>query len=116
MSSDILCQFPTIWLLTRVGEQYKPVNTVIGAADILLHEWPPTVGKAYLGALETCLNALQENDLATLVPEALMRAADEAFICYIHVIGGGKRSHWQQSGVSRSQHFVPNGLVSGFQC
>jgi hypothetical protein len=116
MSSNISCQFPTIWLLTSVGEQYKPVNTVIGAADILLYEWPPTVGKAYVLALETCLNALQENEPATHVPEALMRAADEAFICYIHVIGGGKRPHGQQSVVSRSQHFVPKELVSGFQC
>lgn len=76
MGSDISCQFPTVWLLTDVGEQYKPVNTVLGAADILLHEWPLTVGKAYLGALETCLSALKENEPATVVPEALMRAAD----------------------------------------
>jgi hypothetical protein len=115
MTSDKSCQFPTIWLLTSVGEQYRAVNSVTGAAEILLHEWPPTVGKAYLGALEACLNALQENEPATLVPEALMRAADEAFVSYIRVVEGGKRPHWQQSGVSRSQRVVPNALVSGFQ-
>jgi Protein of unknown function (DUF982) len=107
MCSDRSFHFPAIWLLVGVGEQYKPVDTVVGAAEILLHEWPPTTGKAYLNALQACLDSLQENGPVDAVPEALMRAADEAFICYIHVIGGGKQHHWQQTPRSRAEHVIP---------
>ena len=92
MRSDRSCQFPAIWLLTGVGQRYTLVNTVTAAAEILLHEWPSIGGKAYMGALLACLDALQGNRSADVVPEALMRAADEAFICHIRVIGGGNRS------------------------
>ena len=91
MSLDKSPQFPALWLLVDVGQQYKVVNTVIGAADILVHDWPPNVGMAYLRALEACQDALRDNGPIDAVPEALMRAADESFVCYIRVIGGGKR-------------------------
>jgi hypothetical protein len=110
MRSDRWCQFPTIWLLTCVGERYKPVDTVAGAAEILLHEWPSTVGKAYLNALEACLRALQDRGPTDAVPEALMRAADEAFMCYIRVIKGEKRFRVQRKRMSRQRHAFQRGL------
>jgi len=91
VSPDRLCQIPAIWLLTSVGEQYKQVDTVGVAAKILLEEWPAIHGRAYLLALQACLDALQENGRSEAVPAAMMRAADEAFVSYIRVVGGGKR-------------------------
>ncbi|WP_164986546.1 DUF982 domain-containing protein [Rhizobium leguminosarum] len=115
MSSDRSYHFPAIWLLTSVGERYKRVDTVAGAAEILLHEWPPIVGKAYRRALEACLNALQDSGPADAVPDALMRAADEAFACYIRVVGGRKRFEEPQTPVSRAQQAIPKRpRISGF--
>lgn len=114
MSSDKSFHFPAIWLLLRVGERYKPIDTVCGAAEFLLYEWPPTAGKAYLHALQVCLSALQESGPVDAVPEALMRAADEAFICYLSVVGGGTRPHQRTSRMSRAQYTFPNEpLIAG---
>lgn len=107
MRSDRSCQFPAIWLLTGAGQQYTLVNTVIAAAETLLHHWPSTGGKAYTGALVACLDALQGNSAADVVPEALMRAADEAFICHIRVIGGGNRSQVQHKRMSQRRYTFP---------
>jgi hypothetical protein len=117
MRSDRSCQFPAIWLLTGVGQRYTLVNTVTAAAEILLHEWPSIGGKAYMDALVACLDALQGNRSAEVVPEALMRAADEAFICHIRVIEGGNRSQVPHKRMSRRQYTIPKRiLISGFQC
>ena len=107
MRSDRSCQFPAIWLLTGAGQRYTLVNTVIAAAETLLHQWPSTGGKAYTGALVACLDALQGNRAADVVPEALMRAADEAFICHICVIGGGNRSQVPHKRMSRRRDTIP---------
>jgi hypothetical protein len=88
MGSVKSSQFPALWLLMSVGEQYRFVDTVIGAADILINAWPPAGGIAYLRALEACQHALCANGPVDAVPAALMHAADEAFICYIRVIDG----------------------------
>jgi hypothetical protein len=101
VSPDRSCQIPVIWLLTSVGEQYKPIDTVAGAAKVLLEEWPVIQGRAYLLALQACRDALQGNGPAADVPAALIRAADEAFVSYIRVVGGGKRS--RESG-ARLRH------------
>ncbi|WP_407692824.1 DUF982 domain-containing protein [Rhizobium herbae] len=80
------CQFPTIWVLTGVGERYKPIDSVIAAAELLLGAWPSAGGKAYLRALQACLDALQDSEPVGVVPGALMLAADEAFVSYIRVV------------------------------
>ncbi|WP_426232341.1 DUF982 domain-containing protein [Pararhizobium sp. DWP3-4] len=108
MNSDRLCQFPAIWLLTGVGERYKPVDTVAAAAEVLLNEWPQSGGREYRFALEACLYALQDRGPSDAVPRALMRAADEAFICYIRVVKDGKQEALQSS-MSPQQHAIRTG-------
>lgn len=117
MSSDRSHHFPPLWLLTSARERYKLVETVDDAAEVLIHEWPPAAGDAYRRALEACLDALQDTGPAEAVPEALMRAADEAFVCYIRVIEGEKRSKRPRVRLPREQHAFPGRpLLSGFQC
>lgn len=86
MCSHMSCQFPTIWMLTGVGERYRPINSVIGAAQLLLCAWPSAGGKAYLRALQACLDALQDRGPVGAVPVALVQAADEEFVSYIRVV------------------------------
>ena len=117
MSSDRSRHFPALWLLMSVGKRYKLVETVDDAAEVLMHEWPSTVGNAYRRALEACIDALQNTGPMDAVPEALMRAADEAFICYIRVIEGEKRSPRPRARMPREQHAFPRRpMYSGFQC
>lgn len=117
MSPDKSRHFPPLWLLMGVGERYKMVESVDDAAAMLIHQWPSTAGGAYTNALESCLDALQGAGPADVVPDALMRAADEAFICYIRVIEGEKRSQRPRARMPREQHAFPiRSVIFGFQC
>lgn len=89
MSLDRLHQFPALWVLTSVRGRYRLVETVDDAAQLLVQHWPPNEGNEYIGALAACRDALLGIVPANNAREALMRAADEAFICYICVIEGG---------------------------
>jgi hypothetical protein len=88
MCSHMSCQFPTIWVLTGVGKRYRPINSVISAAELLLFEWPLARSSAYVRALEACLVALQNRGPVSAVPVALMRAADAEFVSYIRLVQG----------------------------
>ena len=86
MCSNMSCQFPTIWVLTGVGKRYRRIDSVIAAAELLLNEWPLAGGKAYLGALQACLEVLQDRGSRESVAIAFLRAADDAFVSYIRVV------------------------------
>jgi hypothetical protein len=107
MCSSRSCQFPTIWLLMRVGERYKPVDTVMGAAELLLQEWPLGAGEEYLNALQACLTALKENGPVEAVAEALILAADEALICYLSIVKRRTPAGQLNRLISRSRYRVP---------
>lgn len=86
MCSNMSCQFPTIWVLTGVGKRYRRIDSVIAAAELLLNEWPLAGGQAYLGALQACLEVLQDRGSPESVAVAFLRAADDAFVSYIRVV------------------------------
>lgn len=86
MSLGGSCQFPTIWLLSGVGDRYRRVDTVMAAAQLLLHDWPARGGDGYMNALQACLDALQANGPIDAVPVTLIRAADEAFMCHLSLV------------------------------
>jgi len=98
MCSHMPSQFTTVWMLTSVGGRYKPINSVLTAAELLLCEWPSVDGKAYLSALQACLEALQGSGSIDAVSVALMRAADEAFVMYIRVVEDDKNQLSQAWG------------------
>jgi hypothetical protein len=83
-------QFPALWILMSVGERYKIIDSVDGAAQLLIDHWPSHAGYEYVGALAVCRDALLGAVPASDAREALIRAADEALISYICVIDGGR--------------------------
>jgi hypothetical protein len=103
MNMNTSHHFPALWLLTSVGEKYKIVETVDDAAEMLLQRWPSNGGREYIGALKACRDALYDIVPAEVVRDALMRAADESVICYIHVVQGGEAISPRGNGRSASK-------------
>ncbi|MCV9963201.1 DUF982 domain-containing protein [Pararhizobium sp. BT-229] len=103
MSSDMSNQFSALWLLMGVGEKYKLIETVDDAARLLIQHWPSNEGDEYIGALAACQDAIQGTAPADVAREALIRAADEALICYLRVVEGGKALNSQESGSSTAK-------------
>lgn len=104
MGSNMPHHFPALWVLMSVGERYKRIDTVDGAARLLIEQWPSQEGGKYMDALRACRDALQDFVPADVVREALMCAADEALICYISVVQDGKSRNSTRNTASGANH------------
>jgi hypothetical protein len=104
MGSNMPHHFPALWVLMSVGERYKCIDTVDSAARLLIDQWPSQEGGKYMDALRACRDALRDIAPASAAREALMRAADEALICYISVVQGGKSRNSTSNSSPGAKH------------
>ncbi len=58
----------------------RVITTVTGAADILLHQWPPARSDAWVKALKACIAVLKSDKPPRYARKAFIEAAQEARI------------------------------------
>jgi hypothetical protein len=86
MTLNASYHFPALRLILDGSQQYKVVRTICDAADVLVNDWPADDGEEYLGALVACLNAYYETVPASVVRDALIKAANEVSIPHISLV------------------------------
>ncbi|WP_064710007.1 DUF982 domain-containing protein [Rhizobium bangladeshense] len=79
--------FRPVGLALRGQAAHKIVRTVGDAAYILLKDWPSDDGEEYVAAVKACVDAISGQIAPEQLREALLRAADEAGIAALMVVG-----------------------------
>lgn len=80
MKRNILKPFSAVTLVLGGNEEYRRVNSVREAAEMLLEHWPTDDGEEYLTAIRLCLDAMIGAVPPDTAREAFIRAAEEAKI------------------------------------
>jgi hypothetical protein len=64
-------------------DAYRAIHTVSGALQCLMEDWPTHQGEAFTGALQACVDAMDEKIRPGGVRRALIKAAQEAELAWM---------------------------------
>ncbi|MFS2175474.1 DUF982 domain-containing protein [Rhizobium pisi] len=86
MEWDTTIEFAPVILLFKDPDRLFSVRTAIGAANMLIKEFPSDDGEEFLAAIEICLDVVMGNTDPEQLRAAIIRAADEAGVTAITVL------------------------------
>lgn len=80
MNRDTFRPFPPVTLVMGDSGEQRRINTVQGAAKLLLNHWPANASDEYVTAIGICLDAMLGAASAEVARDALIKVAAEADI------------------------------------
>lgn len=86
MEWDTPIEFDPVILMFHDPERLLSVRTAIGAASVLMKEFPCDDGEEFLAAIKICLDVVKGNAEPGELRAAIIRAADEAGVTAISVL------------------------------
>ena len=78
MKRNILRPFAAVTLMIGEHGEYRRVNSVQDATEMLLEHWPIDDGEEYVTAIRVCLDAIMGLARPEEARNALIKAAEEA--------------------------------------